>query len=297
MCFGGGGGGGSPPPPDPHYDAFLDTLSSISQDQYAFAKENYRPIELQLIKDAERYRSPEYASEQAARAEGDVTRQYENQRRALALDPLTSNPNNPQYMATRRALGIAQAGQTAAAGTTARTNAGLTGFNIEAGLAGKGDAKVNQSIGAASAGGQIANQKYGIDSNNWQYGQQQQAGGLAGLGNLLGTVGGMFLMSSKKFKHSIKAFKNGLAAVDAMPVKRWRYKDGVADGGEHEHIGPMAEDHHSATGVGTDDVIHLGDTVGTTLAAIQELHKRVQTLEAKRPKGRVIEGESSREAA
>ncbi len=283
----------SAPAPDPHMDQFLDTLSSISKDQYDFAKQNYRPLELQTIADAAKFRSPEYAAQQAATAEADVTKQFANEKQALAMDPLTNNPNNPQYMATQRGLGIAQAGQTAAAGTTARTNAGLTGFNVEAGLAGRGDAKVNQSIQAAGTGGQLANQQFGIQSQNWQFGQQQNNQGMAGLGSLIGTVGmGAMMMSSKKFKHSVKAFKGGLDAVDAMPVKRWRYKEGISDGGQHEHIGPMAEDHHSATGVGTDQVIHLGDTVGASLAAIQELHKRVQKLEkvreAKKPVARNV---------
>lgn len=282
MCFGSGGGGGSPPPPDPHLQAYEDTLTNIMNSQYQFQKENYQPVEKQMIADAERYRSPEYAAQQAAQAEGDVTKQYANQRSALAMDPLTNNPNNPQYAATQRGLAIAQAGQTAAAGTTARTNAQNTGFNVEAGIAGRGDAKINQAIGAAGVGGQLANQNYANQLQGWGMQQNFANQNSAGLGSLIGTIGGIaapFFLSSKKFKTDVKPYKGGLDAVGGMKVKRWRYKEGTADGGEHEHIGPMAEDFHSATGVGTDKVIHVGDAIGTLMHAVQELHAKVQKLE------------------
>lgn len=81
-------------------------------------------------------------------------------------------------------------------------------------------------------------------------------------------------------------FRNGLAAVRKMPVKSWSYKPnvmarGLAGTSPGNHIGPMAEDFRSATGVGDGKTIHVGDAIGTTMAAVKELDRKVSNMGAR----------------
>jgi hypothetical protein len=68
-----------------------------------------------------------------------------------------------------------------------------------------------------------------------------------------------------------------LAAVARLPIERWSYK-----GETVRHLGPMAQDFAAAFGLGADDRhIFPLDAAGVALAAIQGLHRLVQTQEAR----------------
>jgi endosialidase-like protein len=69
-----------------------------------------------------------------------------------------------------------------------------------------------------------------------------------------------------------------LDLVSQLPITSWAFKD---DRGIR-HIGPMAQDFHSAFGLsGQDDKhINLSDAAGVSLAAIQELNKRLKDKDA-----------------
>ena len=70
---------------------------------------------------------------------------------------------------------------------------------------------------------------------------------------------------------SVRDVLNGLVS---MPISRWSYKD---DPTQRRYIGPMAQDFHSAFGLGDDDKrINTLDTDGVTLAAIQGLNQKVE---------------------
>ena len=66
-----------------------------------------------------------------------------------------------------------------------------------------------------------------------------------------------------------------LEKVSALPITEWKYKT-EADG--TEHIGPMAQDFHTAFGLnGTDDKhIATVDEEGVALAAIQGLNQKME---------------------
>ena len=67
-----------------------------------------------------------------------------------------------------------------------------------------------------------------------------------------------------------------LAKVVALPIQTWKFKQ---DSGTR-HIGPMAQDFHSAFGVGPDDKhIATVDADGVALTAIQGLHSIVKEKE------------------
>jgi hypothetical protein len=68
-----------------------------------------------------------------------------------------------------------------------------------------------------------------------------------------------------------------LAAVVALPIERWSYRDEPA-----RHLGPMAQDFAAAFGLGQDDRhIFPLDAAGVALAAIQGLHALVQAQAAR----------------
>lgn len=118
--------------------------------------------------------------------------------------------------------------------------------------------------------------------------------GISGIGSVLsgaGAFGGLFgaggVFSSKEFKEAPDKHPRGsryvdhertLEAVERLPVERWRYKDGLGLG-DHEHVGPYAEDVHDAFGVGNDWMIHPADAIGIGLSATKALAKKVRVLE------------------
>jgi hypothetical protein len=68
-----------------------------------------------------------------------------------------------------------------------------------------------------------------------------------------------------------------LDRVMSMPITEWSYR--IEPGARH--IGPMAQDFHQRFGTGADDRhIHPVDGVGVSLAAIQALNTRLETLAA-----------------
>ncbi len=97
-------------------------------------------------------------------------------------------------------------------------------------------------------------------------------------------VDGDAIISGNVSLGSSRALKDDLAPVDGssllailseLPIHTWRYKTEDSD---VRHIGPMAEDFHSAFGF-SNDPHHLSivDANGIALAAVQELHNQLQT--------------------
>jgi hypothetical protein len=69
-----------------------------------------------------------------------------------------------------------------------------------------------------------------------------------------------------------------LEKVVALPITRWNYKTDPAS----PHLGPMAQDFHTAFGLGSDNTsIAAVDKDGVALAAIQGLHQLVKDKEAR----------------
>ena len=95
------------------------------------------------------------------------------------------------------------------------------------------------------------------------------------------TAGGVWTNgSSRTFKEGMVPIDASevLAKVAALPIATWRYKgESMA-----QHIGPMAEDFHSAFGLG-DSERYIGtvDADGVALAAIQGLHQMMQQKDAR----------------
>jgi hypothetical protein len=65
-----------------------------------------------------------------------------------------------------------------------------------------------------------------------------------------------------------------LGRLAALDVSEWSY---ISEGSDVRHVGPTAQDFRAAFGLGDDDThISLSDLSGVALAAIQELHLRLE---------------------
>lgn len=263
--------------------------ASEDRDRY---KTVFEPLQDQFIADAKSYASPERRAAAADQAAADVALASAQQmgareRQAMAMGV---NPASGRFQ-----LGVAKAGTdtalaTAGARNMARRQVDDTGRQLLAGAINLGQgASVNPgtsmglSNGAAQAGFSGAMSGYGqqgsllnTDYQNRMAAWQANQGMIGGIGGALGTVVG--LISSKKLKTNKEPF-DALGAVEAMPVEKWRYKEGVADGGEH--VGPYAEDFAAATGIGDGRTIDPISMMGVTLGAVRELADKVKRLETK----------------
>lgn len=172
--------------------------------------------------------------------------------------------------------------------------AGAAGLGLNAGNSATGNAanannqwRANQGVmtqgyqGAMQGyAGQAStlNSLYGNQLQGWSAQQQLNSANAAGLMSGIGTMAGLGIaaFSSKDYKEDKRPIDGALDAVNSMPVERWKYKDGISDGGEH--IGPYAEDFQKATGAGDGKTINLVDGMGITMKAVQELSEKVDKL-------------------
>jgi hypothetical protein len=277
MCCDTGGGSA----PTPASNPFTDTLAEITKAQWARNVSTFQPLEDKAIQDIGQFNAPSYLADQTGKAVGDVQQSFDKAgaQQDEQLSSVGVNPADAKYGFMKRGLTAAKGLGEASAFTGARDATRTLGWNTLVGFAGKGDAKVNQAIGAGQAGGNIyANlQKNQMD---WQ----NQNSDMSGVGSLVGTLGSAAIFaSSKKVKTARRLVPAGAAtaAMRRMPASTYRYKPGVADGGAATHVGPMAEDMKAATGMGDGKHIAAQDMMGLNVAATQELDKRVRRLENK----------------
>ena len=214
----------------------------------------------------------------------------------VAMKADAVNMGNGLAVNPANSLGLSTSGSSAAMGTTSGNNAQAAG---NAQIMGSGYQAAMSGYGNQAS---ILNQQYSNQLSAWQSQQQANASASAGLFGGLGNLAGMGLMawSSKELKEDKRPVEGALDAVNSMPVEQWKYKEGVAD--EGEHIGPYAEDFAAATGKGDGKAINLMDSVGLTMKAVQELSSKVDKIaDAKgvgmarrtRPKARVQQKEAA----
>ncbi|MBI5060220.1 tail fiber domain-containing protein [candidate division KSB1 bacterium] len=87
-----------------------------------------------------------------------------------------------------------------------------------------------------------------------------------------------FSDSTKKRNARVVDTKSILEKVRSLPIKQWSYN---SQNPSFEHVGPMAQDFYAAFGLGEcDTLISTIDPDGIALAAIQELAKRLEAVEA-----------------
>lgn len=217
----------------------------------------------------------------SAGAQTNARRGVAAETRALRSDAINIGAGLPSSVISNYGLGLnagnSAVGNAGAAENNWRGNVGIMGQGYGAAMQGYA------GMGSTYLG------LYNAQLNSWQAQQQANAsdvGGLmGGIGGLLGGAANIYssgiFSSSKKLKEDRRPAKNGLKAINSMPIEEYRYKKGVAD--EGEHVGPMAEDFQKATGKGDGATIAAQDAIGVTMKAVQELDQKVEKIASVMP--------------
>lgn len=293
-------------------------------DQWNQYKNVFQPIENRMAEEAMNYDSPEEVARREGLAAATVGRQFDNaqaqtsrEMARMGVSPTSSLGSTAMTdQANARALASAGAinkerNDTKLLGMSLRENAARFGRNqtgtgiaasqaaLQAGNSATGVMGAQSQQGNAAGTGQglmgVAGDSFnamgnlGLDQMRMQ--QQANAAGQSGLGSLIGTglMAGAMAFSSKELKEDGAPVddEQALAGLTKVPVESWKYRKGVADGGEH--AGPYAEDMQeqfgdqvAPAGVGLDMV----SVSGVHHAAIRALAKKVAKLERKGGGGR-----------
>lgn len=113
--------------------------------------------------------------------------------------------------------------------------------------------------------------------------QQQQQNTMSAAGTL-GSLGAALIKSSRASKtlHGFANIAGAAHVIRNVPILAWEYLPGEAPAGDHggRHIGPMAEDFHTMTGLGEPGVINVADYLGVLASALQCALVRIEELEA-----------------
>lgn len=147
-------------------------------------------------------------------------------------------------------------------------------------------AAYNSGAGTAgnliSSGGNLALGGSSLNLAGWQASQAANAQQSQGIGGLLALgvnayKAGMFTSDEdvKEDKKPVSG-KELVKAVKSMRIERWKYKDGVADGGEH--IGTYAQDFAKATGLGNGKAISVIDAIGVLQGALKQTIEDVASI-------------------
>ncbi|WP_422932567.1 tail fiber domain-containing protein [Sphingobium cupriresistens] len=291
------------------------TAQEWAAEDRARYKSVFQPLQDEMVAEAQKYGSEEYQSEAATKARADVinsaTRQAAQRQRSMAS--MGVSPASGRFAGVERSADVTVALGAAGAENNARelarnkalalkgdainlgnglpsSAAGSLGLGVSAGSTAVGtaasplasyaqnNAMMQGGYSTAMAGyqGQASTLNSLYQNQLAGYQMQQQAG--SSFFNALGGVAGAAIMASSKTYKTDKAPAKGvLDAVRQIPVETWRYKPGIADGGEH--IGPYAEDFKAATGRGDGKSIPVVDAIGVTLGAVRELDEKVSKLE------------------
>lgn len=206
----------------------------------------------------------------SASAQNQARQQTRDKGLALKADVVNLGRGLPAQSAQAAALGL-NAGSSAV-GLNQGTNAQYLASTDIMGSGYKG------AMAGYSGMGQTLNTQYANQINAWQAEQQANAANSAGIGSAIGGLAGLIFGSDENIKTDKKELPEGTAleAVMDMPVEEWSYKPGYED--EGRHVGTYAQDFQRATGKGDGKTIPAIDAVGVTMAAVQDLNKKVDKM-------------------
>lgn len=206
----------------------------------------------------------------AAGAENNARNQVRKEGVAMRADAVNMGNGLAVNPATSLGLGTSSAG--AAYGTTAANNAQSAGLGS---IMGQG---YSGAMSGYNSQANILNQQHGNQLQAWSAQNQSNAASSSSMWGGIGSLAGMgaMMLSSKDFKEDKQDVEGALDAIEKMPVEKWKYKDGIADGAEH--VGPYAEDFQAATGLGDGKSINIVDGIGLTMKAVQELSQKVDQV-------------------
>lgn len=162
-----------------------------------------------------------------------------------------------------------------------RTSALATGAGAARGVP-AGPNIGNTGIGLAlQTLGQSRNLATQVDVANVGAAATREAGFFSAIGQGAGIgIGTYAALSSEEYKEDIEDIdaKEALESIRNLPIKRFSYKPGHADGGAKKHVGFMTQDAPvDVLGAGGDNV-ELYSTIGLTIAALKELDNELKEI-------------------
>lgn len=192
-----------------------------------------------------------------------------------------ANNNAGAGLAIGAANNAINAKAAAAAGEAGALTAGLNGrlavadrYADATGILGAGYAGAQQ--GQAAMSNTLTN-LYSLKQSAQAEQNRNDSNNFGSMLGAIGTIGGV-LLSDEDLKEDKAPIPDGeaLDQVKNMPVETWRYKEGVAD--DEEHVGTYAQDFQEQTGQGDGHTIPIGDAIGLTMRAVQDLAGEVDKI-------------------
>ena len=239
----------------------------------------FKPIEEEMLGELEnRDENTRAAADEARTAAGN---QYENTigmtERNMDMYGTTMDADQAAAMENQQAIG--GSGAQVAAGNMARDASTARYDQLEQNMVGLGKGVQGTAIsGMGSAAG--------MESNRNAQNQSLYAQSKAQKWNTVGqvaSIAAMVMMSDKKTKTNITkaSTRKALKDVEDVELSKWDYKPGMSAGREEKgHIGGMAQDMPRGMTTSDQRQVDIGDTLMTSIGAIQELSKQVKRLEA-----------------
>lgn len=171
-----------------------DTAANIALDNYNFYKQNYQPLERNLIAQATAAGSPEEFARARGVANADVTGAFDKagKQTASRLQSYGLNPGAPAYQAALGSTDLAQAAAGAGAQTMADRNTRDTAWAKQFDVANMGKGLPSQAVGALNQSAAAQNQS-AVTNANLSAAQAKQMGyGLDSAGRLIGDAASWF---------------------------------------------------------------------------------------------------------
>jgi hypothetical protein len=297
----------------------LDTNTKLSNEYADYQRETFRPLEQQMVDEATNFNSEAETRRRQEQGTADVQQALASARGTDLRGKLRMgiNPSDAKFSSPAQAMqeasilantlntgrdkaetlgralrsdaanlgrGLASQQATSAGVALNAGNSSVSNAGIPLAQAQSATAMGGQGFNTAIQGNNSAGQLYGQAA---QLGSQQSGmwGALGGVaGQFAGTekgAGALIALSDEDAKENIvpAGTQDALEAVKKTPVSKWKYKDGMADGGIH--VGPMAQDVQKTMGSSVapnGKAIDMVSINGITMAAIQELSKKVDKL-------------------
>jgi len=164
--------------------ATMDETQQQGRDYYDYLSETYRPLEKELVSDAQEFDTQAEFERRAGQAAADYEKQQTQARQSneRTMASMGVNPNSGKYQAIQAQTGLTNAANKAGAMNTARTQAENLGYARKMDAAGLGRNLAGASTGAY---GVATNAGNSAASNTQQPGQNL----MAGLGQGSSTIG------------------------------------------------------------------------------------------------------------
>ena len=191
----------------------MDQQLAQGKDYYDYNKSTFRPVEKQMVADAQSFDTDAYRNQLATRAAADsgIAFNRTRQARERAMAGMGVNPNSGRFQGMAQQSGLMQAANRAGAMTGTRERAQQTGYarkldaaGLGRGLSGASTAAYGSAVGAGSQ----AAGNYGMAGQQYMGGMAQGAGTIGSGFNM--QIGGLSNVLNNQTKMAISNQENSI---------------------------------------------------------------------------------------